>query len=47
MLCDVCGRGFRRESDKARHKCAADREEEASALAGGCCAVPKVYEVVL
>ena len=25
VLCDVCGRRFRRESDKARHKCAAER----------------------
>ena len=25
VLCDVCGRRFRRESDKACHKCAAER----------------------
>ena len=25
VLCDVCGRRFRQESDKAHHKCAAKR----------------------
>ena len=27
VKCNVCGRCFRRESDKARHKCTAERQK--------------------
>ena len=41
VLCDVCGRRFRREGDKARHKCAAERrrpvcEQEGAVQCGEC-----------
>lgn len=41
VLCTECGRCFRRESDKAHHKCAAERRRPVSEQAGAvkckCC----------
>ena len=32
MVCSECGRCFRRECDKARHKCTAERDKPVSEL---------------
>ena len=34
VLCEVCGRKFRQESDKKRHKCAAERKKPVSQQRG-------------
>ena len=34
VQCDVCRRSFRRESDKARHKCKSEREKPVSEQRG-------------
>lgn len=34
VKCDVCGRLFRRESDKARHKCKSEQEKPISEQTG-------------
>ena len=34
VKCGVCGRSFRRESDKARHKCKSEREKPVSEQRG-------------
>ena len=32
LLCEVCSRSFRREGDKRRHKCVAEREKPVSSI---------------
>ena len=46
VVCDVCFRSFRRESDKVRHKCLDERRKPVNEQQGAMHPVPAVFEMV-